>query len=71
MERHPPRRVPGTAIFMNGNASRTPPALLHNLEHNKVLHKRVLFLTVKTKLVPFVPVEERVETNRLVMAFTG
>jgi KUP system potassium uptake protein len=65
MERHPPRRVPGTAIFMNGNASRTPPALLHNLEHNKVLHKRVLFLTVKTKLVPFVPPEERVETEQL------
>ena len=65
IERRPPRRVPGTAIFMNGNASRTPPALLHNLEHNKVLHKRVLFLTVKTKLVPFVPVEERVETESL------
>ena len=65
IEKHPPRRVPGTAIFMNGNASRTPPALLHNLEHNKVLHKRVLFLTVKTKLVPFVPVEERVETETL------
>ena len=65
VEKHPPRRVPGTAIFMNGNASRTPPALVHNLEHNKVLHKRVLFLTVKTKLVPFVPVEERVETESL------
>ena len=65
VEKHPPRRVPGTAIFMNGNASRTPPALLHNLEHNKVLHKRVLFLTVKTKLLPFVPPEERVETESL------
>jgi KUP system potassium uptake protein len=65
IEKHPPRRVPGTAIFMNGNASRTPPALLHNLEHNKVLHKRVLFLTVKTRLLPFVPVEERVETESL------
>ena len=65
MEKHPPRRVPGTAIFMNSNASRTPPALLHNLEHNKVLHKRVHFLTVKTKLVPFVPAEQRVETESL------
>ena len=65
IEKHPPRRVPGTAIFMNGNASRTPPALLHNLEHNKVLHKRVLFLTVKTKLMPFVSLEERVETESL------
>ena len=65
MERRPPTRVPGTAIFMNGNASRTPPALLHNLEHNKVLHERVLFLTVKTKQVPFVAPEERVEVEPL------
>lgn len=63
--RRPPTRVPGTAIFMNGNASRTPPALLHNLEHNKVLHQRVLFLTVKTKQIPFVTQEERVEVESL------
>ncbi|MBA3569356.1 MAG: KUP/HAK/KT family potassium transporter, partial [Pyrinomonadaceae bacterium] len=60
IERRPPIRVPGTAIFMNGNATRTPPALIHNLEHNKVLHERVLFLTVKTRLVPYVD-GERVE----------
>ena len=65
MERHPPTRVPGTAIFMNGSASRTPPALLHNLEHNKVLHERVLFLTVKTRQVPFVDPEGRVEIESL------
>ena len=65
MARQPPTRVPGTAIFMNGNASRTPPALLHNLEHNKVLHQRVLFLTVKTKQIPFVAQEERVEVESL------
>ena len=65
MQRRPPTRVPGTAIFMNGNASRTPPALLHNLEHNKVLHQRVLFLTVKTKQIPFVAPEERVEIEQL------
>jgi KUP system potassium uptake protein len=60
IERRPPIRVPGTAIFMNGNATRTPPALIHNLEHNKVLHQRVLFLTVKTRLMPYVE-GERVE----------
>ena len=65
MARHPPTRVPGTAIFMNGSASRTPPALLHNLEHNKVLHERVLFLTVKTRQVPFVDPEGRVEIESL------
>ncbi|MGI8898831.1 MAG: potassium transporter Kup [Pyrinomonadaceae bacterium] len=61
IERHPPHRVNGTAIFMNGNATRTPPALIHNLEHNRVLHQRVLFLTVKTRLIPYVEDEERVE----------
>ncbi len=65
MARRPPTRVPGTAIFMNGNASRTPPALLHNLEHNKVLHQRVLFLTVKTKQIPFIAQEDRVEVESL------
>lgn len=52
-------RVAGTAVFMNGNASRTPSALLHNIEHNKVLHQRVLFVTVKTRPIPFVPKDER------------
>jgi KUP system potassium uptake protein len=65
IERRPPTRVSGTAIFMNGNASRTPPALLHNLEHNKVLHQRVLFLTVKTRQVPFVSSDNRIETESL------
>ncbi len=56
--RHAPVRVPGTAIFMNGNASGTPPALLHNLEHNKVIHERVILLTVKTKQVPHIEEDE-------------
>jgi KUP system potassium uptake protein len=52
-------RVPGTAIFMNGTASRTPPALRHNLRHNRVLHERVLFVTVKTLQVPYVSNDRR------------
>lgn len=56
-------RVPGTAVFMNGTASRTPPALLHNLEHNKVLHERVVFVTVKTNQVPHVEEKERIEVE--------
>jgi KUP system potassium uptake protein len=56
-------RVPGTAVFMNGSASRTPPALLHNLEHNKVLHERVIFVTVKTQQVPHVDEDARVEVE--------
>jgi KUP system potassium uptake protein len=61
VEANPPTRVAGTAVFMYGNANGTPPALLHNLLHNKVLHERVVFLTVATMEVPTVPEEERVE----------
>ncbi|MBA3439577.1 MAG: potassium transporter Kup [Pyrinomonadaceae bacterium] len=62
---HPFARVPGTAIFMNSNVTITPPALLHNIEHNKVLHERVVLLTVKTKQVPHVAPEERVALETL------
>jgi KUP system potassium uptake protein len=61
----PPVRVPGTAIFMNGTGTGTPPALEHNLEHNKVLHERVVLLTVKTRQVPHVGPEERVRVEPL------
>src|SRR5215204_4192152 len=61
----PPVRVPGTAIFMNGTGTGTPPALEHNLEHNKVLHERVVLLTVKTRQVPHVGPEDRVRVEPL------
>jgi KUP system potassium uptake protein len=62
---NPPTRVPGTAVFMNGTAKGTPPALMHNLEHNKVLHERVVLLTVKTRQVPHVEAEDRVRIEAL------
>ncbi|HYO63703.1 MAG TPA: potassium transporter Kup [Pyrinomonadaceae bacterium] len=62
---HPPVRVPGTAVFMNGTAAGTPPALMHNLEHNKVLHERVVLLTVKTRQVPHVEPADRVRVEAL------
>jgi len=55
----PIARVPGTAIFMSGTASKAPPALRHNLEHNKVLHEQVVFVTVKTEPVPYVDAAAR------------
>jgi KUP system potassium uptake protein len=61
----PVTRVAGTAVFMNGTASRTPPAMLHNLEHNKVLHERVVFVTAKTRQVPHVAPDERLEIEDL------
>ena len=47
-------RVPGTAVFMTSAAAGVPPALLHNLKHNKVIHERVILMTVQIKDVPFV-----------------
>jgi KUP system potassium uptake protein len=58
-------RVPGSAVFMSGTASRTPAALRHNLEHNKVLHQQVLFVTVKTQQVPYTADSERLEIESL------
>ncbi len=40
--------MPGTAVFMTADADGVPHALLHNLKHNKVLHERVVFLTVRS-----------------------
>jgi KUP system potassium uptake protein len=60
-----PTRVPGTAVFLYGNPEATPPALLHNLKHNKVLHERVVFLAVETAEVPHVPLEERARVEDL------
>jgi KUP system potassium uptake protein len=56
---HPLQRVEGTAIFLVANPEAVPHALLHNLTHNKVLHERVIFLTVVTRDVPWVAPEER------------
>jgi KUP system potassium uptake protein len=61
----PPVRVPGTAVYMYSNPEGTPPALLHNLKHNKVLHDRVVFLSIVTEEVPFVPANERVTVEHL------
>ena len=61
----PPQRVPGTAIFLTATPDVTPHALLHNLNHNKVLHERIVFLTVETRDVPWVQFDERVVTERL------
>lgn len=65
IERNPPVRVPGTAVYMHGGRDQTPPALLHNLKHNKVLHERVFFLSVQTEDVPHVSKAERLDIEEL------
>jgi len=59
------QRVPGTAVFMYGNRDGTPPALLHSLKHYKVLHERVVLLSVETQEVPHVDDAERMEVAEL------
>ncbi|MFQ5666181.1 MAG: potassium transporter Kup [Candidatus Binatia bacterium] len=62
---NPPARVRGTAVFMTGDPEGVPPALLHNLKHNKILHERVALLTVVTEEVPHVPRGQRVQIESL------
>ena len=61
----PPVRVSGTAVFMTAQPRGTPPALLHNVRYNKVLHEHVIVLTVSTAQVPHVSREDRVTIQRL------
>ena len=58
-------RVPGIAVFLTGNPDYVPGALLHNLKHNKVLHERVLFVTVQTLDTPEVEPALRCEVEEL------
>lgn len=60
-----PVRVAGTAVFLRGEADGVPHALLHNLSHNKVLHERVVFLTLHNKDIPWVPFSDRIKVTDL------
>ena len=65
LSEHPPVRVPGTALFMVGNADVVPGALLRNFECNKVLHERVVLLTVIIREVPRISSDQRIEVESL------
>jgi KUP system potassium uptake protein len=62
-------RVPGTAVFMTSTPDGVPHALLHNLKHNKILHDRVILLTVKIPGVPFVDPDKRCHMEDLGQGF--
>ena len=70
IELAPPVRVEGTAVFLTSTPDQVPHALLHNLKHNKVLHERVVFLTVVTRDIPYVAIDERLEIEDLGCEFT-
>ena len=69
LARRAPVRVPGTAIFMTSDASIAPAVLLHHLKHNKVLHERVILMSVVTREIPQVPNAERIELQTLGQGF--
>ena len=69
IERRKPVRVPGIAVFMTGATGVAPPVLLHHLKHNKVLHERVILMSVITEEVPTVYDAERIESRELGAGF--
>jgi KUP system potassium uptake protein len=69
LQRSRPYRVPGTGIFMTGSGAGVPPTLIHNLQHNKVLHASVVLLTVVTEDVPHVSDHDRIDVEPLSAGF--
>lgn len=71
LQKSEPTRVPGTAIFLTSTPHLAPSALMHNLKHNKVLHERVLIVSVKTAGLPRVSPANRFEIEQLSEDFTA
>ena len=65
LEKSPPPRVPGTAVFLTATPDSAPTALLHSLKHYKVLHTNNVILTIITENVPRVAPQDRVEMESL------
>jgi len=69
LEKSPPVRVPGTAVYMSRALNVIPFAMLNNLKHNKVLHERVVLLTLRTEDAPYVHNVRRVTIEQLSPTF--
>ena len=65
IRRRQPYRVPGAAVFMTSDAEGAPPVLLHHLKHNKVLHEKVMLMSIHTEEIPQVPDRDRVKCSEL------
>jgi len=70
LERKPPQRVPGTAVFFTSDPESAPTALLHSLKHYKVLHEQNVILTVETADLPHMPPAERVRIEQISTTFS-
>jgi KUP system potassium uptake protein len=69
LERVPPPRVPGTAVFLTNEVEGAPLVLQHHLRHNKALHERVILLSVVTEEIPEVDDERRMASESLPQGF--
>jgi len=58
-------RVPGTAVFLTRTAADAPPVMIWHVRHSRALHERVFILNVRTELVPYVPVSERLSVSSI------
>lgn len=65
LDRRTVKKAPGTAIYLTRSPLSTPPAFVHNLKHNKVLHERVIFMSVGFKNIPYVRSDERVKFEKM------
>ena len=70
LEKKPPLRVPGTAVFLTSTPASAPTALMHSLKHYKVLHEHNVILTIETEQAPKVETAERVAIERVGQTFT-
>jgi KUP system potassium uptake protein len=58
-------KISGTAIYLTKNPFSTPPAFLYMLKHNGIIHKRIIFLSIGYKRVPYVPADKRINIQKL------
>jgi KUP system potassium uptake protein len=70
LEKRPPRRVPGTAVFLTSDPASAPTALMHSLKHYKVLHEKNVILTIETAPTPRIDPSERVRMEEISATFS-
>ena len=70
LEKRPPQRVPGTAVFLTSDPDSAPTALMHSLKHYKVLHEKNVILTIETAPTPRIDPAERVRMEQLSATFS-
>ena len=70
LEKRPPQRVSGTAVFLTSDPNSAPTALMHSLKHYKVLHEKNVILTIETASTPRVDPSERVKLEQMSPTFT-